>query len=79
MKRPHDPCACCARFSTADHPTEAAGGMGRCTGYDNPGEPIKFVPHDGQPCVLFNATKHRAARERYVGQMQAKQQELEKA
>ena len=62
----HQPCAYCDRFTIADYPTEAAGGMGRCTGFDNPGEPVKFVPHDGQPCVLFLRAKNERQRRAFV-------------
>lgn len=74
---PFDPCAMCERFTTAGYDQQAAAGMGRCTGFDNDGEPVKFVPHDGAPCVLFNRAKNRAQRERFVAGLQSKQQKPE--
>jgi len=72
--KPRDPCAMCERFDHENYPKQAAAGLGRCTGYDNPGTPINFVRHDAPPCVLFNRAKNRAQRERFVAGLQAKKE-----
>jgi hypothetical protein len=60
-----DPCAMCSRFTTAGYDQQAAAGMGRCTGFDNDGEPEKFVPADAQPaCVLFSRRKAEPTNQR---------------
>jgi hypothetical protein len=79
MPREHLPCAMCERFDTAKHPQQAAAGLGRCTGFDQPGQPEAFVAWDNAPYVLFKEARDRAPRARYVAQQQAQQQELEKA
>jgi hypothetical protein len=71
--KPFEPCAMCERFTIQGYDRQAAAGMGRCTGFDNPGEPIKFVRHDAPPCVLFNRAKNRAQRERFVAQHREKE------
>jgi hypothetical protein len=72
--KPRDPCAICERFTTKDYPEQAAAGLGRCTGFDNPGTPISFVRHDAPPCVLFMRAKNRAQRERFVAGLQNKKE-----
>jgi hypothetical protein len=47
--------------------------MGRCTGFDNDGQPEQFVRHDQAPCVLFNRVKNRvelAQRARFIAKHQ---------
>lgn len=68
----HDPCVHCERFSIPGHPQQAAAGLGRCTGFDQPGQPEAFVAWDNAPCVLFKEARDRAPRARYVAQQQAK-------
>jgi len=74
MTTAHDPCAFCERFTTAKHPEQAAAGLGRCTGFDQPGRPEAFVAWDNAPCVLFKEARDRAPRARYVAQQQEKAQ-----
>lgn len=63
MIREIDPCAMCARFITEGYEQQVAAGMGRCTGFDNDGEPEKFVPATATPpCPLFNAAPNREQR-----------------
>jgi len=79
MTREHLPCAMCERFDTDQYRQQAAAGLGRCTGFDQPSQPEAFVAWDNAPCVLFKEARDRAPRARYVAQQQAQQQELEKA
>lgn len=77
MTRAIDPCAMCDRFTTKGYDQQAAAGMGRCTGFDNDGEPIKFVPADGAPCVLLNRATNVRQRQRFIADVKAKQQKPE--
>mgnify|MGYP000748625695 CR=1 FL=1 len=80
MTREIDPCAMCERFTIAGYDKQAAGGMGRCTGFDNDGEPEKFVPASATPaCVLFNPAANRAQRRRFLEQCNATEQMKEAA
>jgi hypothetical protein len=62
--KPRDPCAMCSRFTTAGYDQQAAAGMGRCTGFDNDGQPEQFVRHDQAPCVLFLRRKAEPTNQR---------------
>lgn len=65
MTREHDPCAFCEKFIV---PADGAP-EGYCTTWQQP------KPWNGQIGVLFIEAKNRAARQRYVTQQQAQQQE----
>jgi hypothetical protein len=77
MSRTDSPCWACERSTIAGYDQQAAAGLVRCTGFDNDGEPVKFVPYDATPpCPLFNRAKNRAQRERFVAGLKTKTLEV---
>ena len=76
MSRTDSPCGLCERFTIAGREEQAAAGKGLCTGFDNEGEPPKFVRcDDTPPCPLFNLEPIRTKltkRKRFIEQHQAK-------
>lgn len=73
MTRAHDPCAMCSRFTVQSYDQQAAAGMGRCTGFDNDGTTVSFVPADGAPCVLFLRAKTNVMpRQRFLSKQKSR-------
>jgi hypothetical protein len=69
-------CALCKHFKMKEYPKHAEIGLGRCMGYEGTMAPLNnpFLPWKTKACVRYARPSNRAAREAWVAQQRAQEQ-----